>query len=177
MYMIVAKSASDAERRRIEYIFDKRADTFGIEKPDGVIRFVGDGDVGELVQELLSRVSGEVLVYRVTPADLKIEKGAKVLEMEIKGSMEVVEGFVNYLMARVRAVLTHEMETPRIKEYRVHSRKGLADIQVAMREEGEGEGEKTYLNIKIEAYEPALSFLYDAIREQLEVYKKGVEGR
>lgn len=175
MYMIVAKSASDAERRRIEYIFDKRADTSGIEKPDGVIRFVGDGDVGELVQELLSRVSGEVLVYRITPADLKIEKGTKEIEMEIKGSMEVVEGFVNYLMARVRAVLTHEMETPRIKEYSVHSRKGLADIQVAMREEGVGE--KTHLSIKIEAYEPALSFLYVAIREQLEVYRKGAEGR
>ena len=172
--MIVAKSASDAERRRIEYIFDKRAETFGIEKPEGVIRFVGDGDVGELVRELLSRISGEVLVYSVTPADLEIEKGTKEIEMEIKSSMEVVEGFVNYLMARVRAVLTHEMETPRIKEYSVHSRKGLADIQVAMKEE---EGEKTLLSITIEAYEPALSFLYDAIREQLEVYKKGVEGR
>ncbi len=174
MYMIVAKSGSDAERRRIEYIFDKRAETSGIEKPDGVIRFVADGDLGGLVQELLSRISGEVLVYRVTPADLEIEKGTKEIEMEIKSSMEVVEGFVNYLMARVRAVLTHEMETPRIKEYSVHSRKGLADIQVAMKEE---EGEKTHLSIKIEAYEPALSFLHEAIREQLEVYKRGVEGR
>jgi hypothetical protein len=133
------------------------------------------------VQELLSRVSGEVLVYNVTPVGLKIEKGSKVVEMEIKSSMEVVEGFVNYLMARLRAVLTHEMKTPRIKEYSVHSRKGLADIQVGMREkEGGGGGEvekcKTHLSIKIEAYEPALSFLYKAIQEQMEVYKKGVEG-
>lgn len=174
MYIIVVKSASDAERRRIEYIFDKRADTSGIVKPEGVIRFVADGDVGELVQELLSRISGVVEVYSITPADFEIEKGTKEIEMEIKSSMEVVEGFVNYLMARVKAVLTHEMETPRIKEYSVHSRKGLADIQVAMKEE---EGEKTQLSIKIEAYEPALSFLFESLREQLEVYKQGVEGR
>lgn len=68
----------------------------------------------------------------------------------------------------------YEMKTPRIREYSVHSRKVLADIQVGMKEE---EGEKTHLSIKIEAYEPALSFLYESIQEQLDVYKKGVEGR
>ena len=45
MYLITAKYTSDSERKRIEYILEKRKDRMKIVKPEGTVAIVNDEDI------------------------------------------------------------------------------------------------------------------------------------
>ncbi len=175
MYLITAKYSGDAERKRIEYIIKLWEDKANIIKPTGITFFV-DGEPDEIVNDLVSKISEKNIdVFKLEKSPLNLEKGRKKIEMSFNADVNVVEKFAGFVMAKRKGVLKRESKKPRIKEYSVYTNKGGGDVAVKFSGGEEGEGNKeTKLLIVIEAFEPALSYIYRVITEDFEYFKEGV---
>jgi len=172
MYLITAKYFNDAERKRIEYIIKLWEDKVNIIKPPG-ITFLVDGKPDEIVNELASKISEKNIdVFKLDELSLNLEKGRKKTEMSFDVDVNAVEKFVGFVMAKRKGVLKRESKKPRIKEYSVYTNKGGGDVVVKFSsgEDGKGTTKETKLLIVIEAFEPALSYLYRIITEDFEYF-------
>ena len=168
MYLVSCEYFSDAERKRIEYAFNKyESEAKEMDKITGASRIVCDEDVEKLLSELYLRTSSKnIKLFKLSPLDLMDVPKSQSLVFQFAGGKETVESFVGYLLAQRKAVYKNTLNE-NVKTYQSITRKGYADIKVGIHE-NEGEVE---VQIEINAEEPNLSYLLEYFRKELELFK------
>ena len=170
MYLITAKYTSDSERKRIEYALEKWKDRMKIVKPEGIVAIVNDGDIKELITELLSRTERDnVALYRIEEAHIDVAEGEKEIRLKLNENRETAEKLFDFIMARQKAILKLELSEPRQKIYEVVTRKGKAEISMSLR----GGVAGVDVAFRITGYGEAVAFIHDKLAEELKL----LEGR
>jgi hypothetical protein len=160
-YLYLVEYDDDAERKRVEYLFDNLDGEAS--RPGGVIRIVSNADQQGLHEELLTKVpADQVDAYRLEPVDADLSPESEVVEETIAAGVETVESFVEYVLSKRKAVL----QSAANNEYEIYSNKGRADVTYQLSEQAD----MTTVRLRIEGYPPAPSFLADFFRTELEEY-------
>jgi hypothetical protein len=171
MYLITSKYDSDAERKRLEYVFEKWADRLTIIKPEGIITLLDDAGkedmMNEFITDLYSRSSqvskDSIIIYRLEKTELDIKPEQKELRLETRQKRETVEKLLSFIMARQKAIFKPESDMPFLKIYEVNSKKGTVQISVVIREKKEA----LDLIFTISGYGYAVDFIYNRLKEEL----------
>ena len=174
MYLISIKYENDAERKRLEYVFEKWADKLNISKPEGMVAIISEkGDVAsvrDFIKDLLSRasrVSSENFsIFKLEPTSLDIEKGEKEFNLDIHENRDTIEKFINFIMAKQKAVIKSVSDKPFIRYYEVTTKKGTAEIRVILHEKKE----MINVHIKISGYGEVAEFIHDKLKEELKYF-------
>lgn len=167
MHLIVAKYADEAERKRIEYTFERWKDAMGITKPVGTTVIVEGEGVEEMLDDLYSRTSKDnVRVYDLSKAFVEVEKGEKRIEIDLEGDLKTIERVIGFIMAKQKAIFRREI--PSGKLYEVYTKKGQAEIATILKK---GDG-KVSVRINIAGYGEAPNFLYAKINSELKYLKE-----
>ena len=170
MYLISIKYDNDAERKRLEYVFEKWTEKLKIKKLDSMAAIINeDGDaasVEDFVRELYSRSSpastDSLTIYKIEPAKLGIEKETKELSLDLPEKRETVEKLLGYIMARQKAAVK-PTGVPSITNYEVTTKKGTAEIMVMLKEKPDS----INVRIKISGYGEVVDFIYGRLNEEL----------
>lgn len=160
-FLFVVEYDSDAERKRVEYLFENAdGDVTSLE---GMARIATGVDYEGIYEDLVSKVPDEqVQAYRLEPVDVSAEPERTVIEERVSATTESVEPFVEYMLSKKKAVLQSSTRN----EYEVYTKKGRAEISYDL----DGDGQETTVRIEIEGYPPAPSFLADFFETELRDY-------
>lgn len=173
MHLLIVDYSTDAERKRIEYIFNKfESEDCKIDKITGISRIVRHGDIEKLLSELYLRTpSDSIKVYKLKEFSTKSALNSNKIEMGFSGKKEAVESFINYLLAQRKAVFSRKIGD-NFKLYTSTTRKGYAELTVGVFEK---EG-KILVQIEIRAEEPNMSYIINFFTEQMELFEKSLTG-
>lgn len=169
LYLIITKYNDDAERKRIEYAFERWKSTKNIIKPEGISVIVKDENIEEMLDDLYSRVSdkNDVEVYNISEASLEIKPDIRKIKVDLDGDLPTIEKFINFILAKQKASFS-DIDELSGKIYHVHTKKGRAEIIVNLKEvDG-----KVRINIRIEGYGDAAKIIYDRIYNEIEYLKE-----
>jgi hypothetical protein len=175
MHLITVKYSSDAERKRIEYVFEKWADRLTVFKPEGIVAIVDESQnesiVHDLVQELYSRSSkagsDNISIYEINRTNLAIERAGKKISLDFHEKRETVEKLLDYILAKQRAILKRETDSPPIKTYEISSKKGTVEISTMLREKDD----IINILITISGYGEVVDFISDKLNEELKYFE------
>jgi hypothetical protein len=160
-FLFVVEYDSDAERKRVEYLFDNLDGD--VSTLDGLTRITEGVDQNDVYERLVSKVPDEqVSAFRLDPLDVDAEPERTTVEKTVSATPDAVEGFVEYMFSKKKAVL----QSAARNEYEVYTKKGRADVAYELREEPTG----TAVRIRIEGYPPAPGFLADFFETELTDY-------
>jgi len=169
MHLIIAKYSSDPERKRIEYILDKWKEKLKITKPEGIISTIDGEGLEEFIEELYSRTSrNNIVLYRVEKVTVDVEKSERDIRLKLHESKETVEKIIGFVMAKQKAILKRETKKPFEKVYELTTKKGKAEISVALRDEDKS----VSLRLRITGYGEVVEFVNSRLSEELR-YLKG----
>jgi hypothetical protein len=171
MYLITSKYDSDAERKRLEYVFEKWAEKLTIIKPEGIITLLDDAGkedlMNEFIKDLYSRASkvskDSIVIYHIEKTEPDIKPEQKELRLETKQKRETVEKLLSFIMARLKAVFKPESDLPFLRTYEVNSKKGTVQITVVIREKKDA----LDLIFTISGYGYAVNFIHNKLEEEL----------
>lgn len=173
-HLLILDYRTDAERKRIDYTIEKWSAKSGISvsKPKGVVvLYEGDG-LEEFIEDVYSRIEAGVSPSKVytleetTPAVMKKEKR---LEFTTSRSVDTVEDFVKYLLAKLSAA--YEYSDGARKVYGARTRKGHVRITVNFIE-----GETVRCQISLEGYGSVVDFVSGRIEDEMNVFLGGSKG-
>ena len=175
MYLITSKYDSDAERKRLEYVFEKWAEKLTIIKPEGIITLFDDAGkedlMNEFIKDLYSRSSqvskDSIVIYRIEKTEPDIKPEQKELNLETKQKRETVEKLLSFIMARQKAIFKPESDLSFLKTYEVNSKKGTVQITVLIKEKKDTLG----LVFTISGYGYAVNFIYNKLKEELKYFE------
>ncbi len=118
-YLFVVDYEDDAERKRIEYLFNNWDDG-EIAKPSGLVRVGQSVSHDELYQDLVAKVPEEqVQSYRLEPVETDVAPETLTVEQSIDAPADAVETFVEYIFSKRKAVL----QSAPHNEYEVYTKK------------------------------------------------------
>ena len=153
-YLIVVDYDKDTERKRIDYLIEKWSQRADIEKIRKMAILIETEDIDELISGIISRLEGDpeekVRIYEVR----EVKKSMPLKKITLKyriSNKESIEGFLNYLMAKLGA--SYEYSIGDVKRYSLYTKKGKCSILVGFYRdiltfeiEGYGEGVDTIKN-------------------------------
>ena len=164
MHLIIAKYSDDPERKRIEYILDKWKEQLRITKPEGIVSIVDGEELEELVADLYSRTSrGNITVYRLEEESVDIKKGEGEIRLKVSEKRETLEKLVGFVMAKQKAILKRETKEPFERIYEVTTKKGKAEVSIALRDEGP----TTNMRVRITGYGDVVDLLKSRLSDEL----------
>jgi hypothetical protein len=164
IHLFVVAYADDAERKRVEYLFNNLPDG-EIETPEGLVRIVSGGDHEAIYEELVSKVPpDQIRSYELAPADADVDPETVHVERMVDAPRDVVEPFVEYMLSKKKAVL----QSAAHDEYEVYTKKGRAEVRYDLVEDGG----TTTVSIRITGYAPAPSFLAEFFETELADYSR-----
>lgn len=167
MYLIVAKYSDDAERKRIDYLFEKWKERIKITKPEGMVVLldgVEERGLAEILEDLLSRVKEDkITLYKLEHVTTQIEKNEKELRASISGDEKTIGRLLNFLLARYKGVLKRESPQPREKVYEVYTRKGMAEVSLRLKESPG----KVDIRVRIAGYGEVVDLLHNKLGEEM----------
>jgi hypothetical protein len=159
-YLFVVGYDDDAERKRVEYLFNNVEGS--VEKPDGLVRIVEGVDHEELYADLVAKVPEEgVSAYRLEPVDADVDPESVTVTETVDAAPDAVGSFVEYIFSKKKAVL---QSAPR-NEYEVYTKKGRAEVRYDC-----SDGPPTTVTVRVSGYPPAPGFLAEFFREELRDY-------
>jgi len=168
VYLVTMKYSDDPERKRIEYILEKWKKRLNITKPQGIVVILEGGEIEGFIEELYSRTSSSnVGVYRLEKTVVDVEKSGGEIRLKLGEKKETVEKLIGFVMAKQKAILKREMKEPFERIYELSTKKGKAEISVALRNEGQG----TALRMRITGYGEVVEFLYDKFSSELNYFE------
>lgn len=160
-FLFVVDYDSDAERKRVEYLFENAEGD--VESLEGLSRLASGVDQAELYEQLVSKVPEEqVSAYRLEPLDVSAEPEQTTVEQHVGADPDTVETFVEYMLSKKKAVL----QSGARNEYEVYTKKGRAEISYELEPADAG----TAVRIRIEGYPPAPDFLAEFFETELTDY-------
>ncbi len=164
MHLVIARYSSDPERKRIEYILDKWKERLRITKPEGIISLIDGEELDEFVEDLYSRTSrSNISLYRIEKEAVDIQKGESEIRMRLDEKKETLEKLIGFVMAKQKAVLKHERRDPLEKTYDITTKKGKAQVSVALRDDGR----YVDMRVRITGYGEVVEFLSGRLDEEL----------
>lgn len=169
MYLITAKYFSDPERKRIEYALEKWKEQLQISRPEGIVVLADGEDIEGLALELFSKVDRKnVSLYRVEKVELDVAKGEKEIRTKVKEKADSLEKLLSFIMARQKAILKMELAKPRQKIYEVVTKKGKAEVTIALLESESG----TNLRVRISGYGEVVDLLHRKLADELSLLEE-----
>jgi hypothetical protein len=160
-FLFVVEYDSDAERKRVEYLFDNLDGD--VSTLDGLTRITDGVDQKDVYERLVSKVPEEqVSAYRLDPLDVDAEPERATVEETVNASPDAVEAFVEYMFSKKKAVL----QSAGRNEYEVYTKKGRADVAYELTDVDSG----TAVRIRVDGYPPAPGFLADFFETELTDY-------
>lgn len=170
-HLLILDYRTDAERKRIDYTIEKWSAKANITvtKPKGVVVLFEGEELAEFVEDVYSRIedgAGPVRVYSLSKSSPEIAKKARHLEYATARSVDIVENFVNYLLAKLSAAF--EFSDKHRKVYAARTRKGHVRITVTI----EG-GKNVRCLISVEGYGDAVDYVAGRIDDEMNVFLGG----
>ncbi|MFB6151304.1 MAG: hypothetical protein ABEJ40_05805 [Haloarculaceae archaeon] len=163
-YLFVVDYEDDAERKRVEYLFNNWDDG-DVEKPSGLVRVADGVDHDELYEDLVGKVpADQVASYRLEPVEPDVTTERYTVEQSVDAQADAVESFVEYMLSKKKAVL----QSAARNEYEVYTKKGRATVTYGV--DGDGDGGTTTVTVRVDGYPPAPSFLADFFETELADY-------
>jgi len=171
-HLLILDYRTDAERKRIDYTIEKWSakKDVAVTKPKGVVVLFEGKDLPEFVEDVYSRMESGASppkIYAVKESAPAIDKKARRLSYATERSAEIVENFVNYLLAKQGAAF--EYTGGGRKVYAARTRKGVVRIAVAI----EAGKEEVRCLIAVEGYGEAADFVATRIDEEMNVFLGG----
>lgn len=161
-YLFQVEYGGDAERKRVEYLFNNWDDG-EVEKPDGLVRIASDADHDELYETLVTKVpEDQVTSSRLEPVEADISKEVTTVEQDVDAAEGAVESFVEYMLSKKKAVL----QSPANDQYEVYTKKGRAEVRYRL----SADGEATTVRLRVSGYPPAPAFLAEFFERELTDY-------
>lgn len=161
-YIYEIEYEDDAERKRIEYLFNNWSNGT-VDRPDGLVRIARDVDHEELYEQLISKVPEErVSVHRLEQANTDIEPETVRIDQTIPAPTEAVESFVEYMLSKKKAVL----QSAAHNEYEVYTKKGRGEVSYTITETEDG----VTVQLTVTGYGPAAAFLAEFFETELTSY-------
>jgi|GEM_PF-426377 len=161
-YLFVVSYEDDAERKRVEYLFNNWDDG-EVRKPSGLVRIGTDVDHDALYERLVSKIpADQVDSFRLESVDPDVSKERHTVEESVNADRDAVESFVEYMLSKKKAVL----QSASRNEYEVYTKKGRATVSYRLAEDGE----TTTVEVSIEGYPPAPTFLAEFFETELADY-------
>jgi hypothetical protein len=161
-YLFTVEYDGDAERKRVEYLFNNWDDG-DVEKPDGLVRVARDVDHEELYEKLLNKVrEDQVTSYRLEPVEADVSDETATVEQTVEAPEDAVETFVEYMLSKKKAVL----QSADHNEFEVYTKKGRADVRYELT----SEDDVTTVRMTVTGYAPAPSFLEEFFERELADY-------
>lgn len=158
-YLFTVEYGDDAERKRVEYLFNNWDDG-EVEKPDGLVRVARDVDHEELYEDLVTKVpEDQVAAYRLEPVETDVTADTTTVEQEVDAAADAVESFVEYMLSKKKAVL----QSAANNEFEVYTKKGRADVRYEVMD---GAGPTT-VRLRVTGYPPAPAFLAEFFEREL----------
>lgn len=169
MYLILAKYSDEAERKRIEYAMERWGKEMKIGRPEGISIIVDEENekVMEFVDDLYSRTSRDtVKIYNLSETSFELEEKEERLSAELEGSLETVEKFIGFILAKQNALI--QPSTSPGKLYQVSTKKGSAEILTSFK----AENNKVIVNIRVRGYGNAPELIYNKINNEIKFFKE-----
>lgn len=161
-YLYTVEYENDAERKRVEYLFNNWSDGT-VERPDGLVRVAKDTPHKELYERLISKVPADrVSAYQLEPAETDVDPETVRVSQAIAAPTEAVESFVEYMLSKKKAGL----QSAKHNEYEVYTKKGRATVSYTINETGDG----VTVQITVVGHDPAPSFLAEFFTTELTNY-------
>ena len=161
-YLFVVSYEDDAERKRVEYLFNNWEDG-EVEKPSGLVRIGTDVDHDALYERLVSKIpADQVESFQLQSVDPDVEKERHTVEESVDADADAVESFVEYMLSKKKAVL----QSAARNEYEVYTKKGRATVSYRLSDEDGA----TTVAMSVEGYPPAPSFLAEFFETELADY-------
>jgi hypothetical protein len=161
-YLYVVDYADDAERKRVEYLFNNWSDG-ELARPAGVVRLASDVDHAALYERLVSKVPEErISAYRLEEGRTDVAPTTRTVERTVPTDADAVETFLEYMLSKKKAVL----QSAAHNEYELYTKKGRATTTYALDEGVDG----TAVTIRIRGYSDAPAFLADFFESELQEY-------
>lgn len=168
-YLFVVSYADDAERKRIEYLFNNWDDG-DVEKPDGLVRLASDVDHDELYSKIVGKVPAEqVDSFALSPVEADVDEERTTVTETIESPSDAVESFLEYIFSKKKAVL----QSPARNEYEIYTKKGRADVSYEL---AESDGVTT-VTVTVTGYPPAPAFLGEFFETELSEYADSQQQR
>ena len=162
-YLYTVQYDGEAERKRVEYLFNDW-DGGDIDSPSGLARIAEDVDHEELYEQIATKVPEEQIgIYRLQSAVPDVESETIKVEQEVTASGDAVEGFLDYMLSKKKAVL----QSASRNEYEMYTKKGRAEVSYTLRETG---NRSVTVRIRVTGVPPAPSFLADFFETELSDY-------
>jgi len=166
-FLFVVDYDDDAERKRVEYLFNNW-ENGSIDKLEGLVRLATGIDHDKLYEELVSKVPADrVNSHRLEEMERGADPETIVVETEINAEPDAIEPFVEYIFSKKKAVL----QSPTQNEYEVYTKKGRAEVTYQLSQADDG----TAVTIRISGYSQAPSFLANFFESELEDYSRTQE--
>jgi len=160
-YLFVASYNDDAERKRVEYLFNNWEDG-EVNSPDGLVRITSDVDHDRLYEKIVGKIpADQVESYELHPVEADVERVQISVEQRINAPADAVESFLEYILSKKKAVLQSSTRN----EYEVYTKKGRATVSYDLTE-----GETTTVTITVDGYPPAPAFLGEFFETELSDY-------
>lgn len=160
--LFVVEYDSDAERKRVEYLFNNW-NRGSITTPDGIVRIAENVDHDALYEQLVSKVpEQQVDSYRLDAIESDLDKETVTFDQHINAPPDAVESFLQYVLSKRDAVL----QSANHNEYEVYSKKGRAEIRYQISDDDGG----TVVSMQVSGYTPAPEFLGDFFETELSDY-------
>lgn len=166
-YVVFVVYENDAERKRVDYLLEKWSEKANIQKPRGVVFLIETKEVQEFLEELYSKLEGDVEekveVYLVEAVVRKVEVRRRIIEYTFREERRVVEKFLDYLFSKINATYAYSDAISRV--YTVYTRKGRGTIKAVLTENGE-----TSVLLEVEGYGDVVDYLAEKIEEELRLF-------
>ena len=132
-HLIILDYQTDAERKRIDYTIEKWSGKPGlsVSKPKGVVVLYEGDNLREFLEDVYSRIEAGATpprIFSLAESKPSVTKKVRHLEFGTSRSKEIVENFLNYLLAKQSA--SFEFSDGERKVYSARTRKGQVQIVV-----------------------------------------------
>lgn len=161
-YLFVVSYADDAERKRVEYLFNNW-DEGDVERPDGIVRVASDIDHDDIYERVVNKVPSEqVDSFELRPVEADVDRERRTVKQSVSAPADAVKSFVDYIFSKKKAVL----QSGARNEYEVYTKKGRADVTYELtRDDG-----TVIIKVTVSGYPPAPGFLADFFKTELSDY-------
>jgi hypothetical protein len=171
-HLLILDYRTDAERKRIDYTIEKWSakEKISVTKPKGVVVLFDGDSLAEFVEDVYSRMEAGAdppRIYSLEESSPEVTKNVKRLSFTTERSAEIVENFVNYLLAKQSAAF--EYADGRRKVYSARTRKGHVQITVDIEA-----GKQVRCQVAVEGYGDAVDFVAGRINDEMNVFLGGL---
>lgn len=165
MHLVIVKYGTDAERKRIEYILDRWKNRAEVKRPEGIVALVGDQGIGELAEELYSRVErDQVILYKLQETQIDVAESKRSITVRLNEKRETAERLLDFIMAKLKATLRPGLLSGSgEKTYEVYTKKGKAEIRLRLHDDKSG----VRLELYITGYGDAVELMHRKLSEEI----------